>query len=83
MTKFETRNALVRFFSARSLKKLLSYFESDPQIYLIAKFRKKKFLNLVPKMPYLDVFWEEFQNNIAIFDINIVTKVPEFDTKIA
>ena len=34
-------------------------------------------------MPYLDVFWEEFQNNIVIFDINIVTKVPEFDTKIA
>ena len=54
--------------------------------------RKTKYLNLVPKLPYLGIFGLEFENNIDIFEMSKLilfqlqslakkTKMPKFGTK--
>ena len=41
LTKFATKNALIGYFWARLLKKLLSHLKEQPQIFQIGNFRKK------------------------------------------
>ena len=54
--------------------------------------RKTKYLNLVPKMPYLGIFGLEFENSIDTFEMSKIiffqlqslvkkTKMPKFGTK--
>ena len=72
MLKLGTKNALFGYFWATILKKILSYLKSAPSILSKWKFcgKKKKCLNLGPKMSYLGIFGLEFEKIIAIFEIS-------------
>ena len=68
MLNFGAESALVSYFCARILKKLLPYLKSAPLKLSNCKIlqKNKKFLNLGPKMPYLGIFWLEFFYKIYI-----------------
>ena len=67
MSKFWTKNGLVRYFWAGTSKKLYPNFNIIKFIQL--KNFGKNSLNLGPKMPYLSIFGIEYENNIVIFEI--------------
>ena len=72
MPKLETKNALFGYFRTRIWKNYPHIWIQHPRIYLTAKFRQKKFLNLGPKMSYLGTFELEFEKTVVIFEINIL-----------
>ena len=62
MSWFGSKNALFRYFEARTWKIYCHVWNQHPRICLIAKSckKKKKFLILGPKMPYLGILKLEF-----------------------
>ena len=71
---FLTKNALFGYFWARVLNETIVIFEfcTLKFVYLENFTKKQNCLNLGPKMPDLGIFGLEFENNIAIFEINTV-----------
>ena len=63
--KFGSKIALFETFSARILKNIIIFEISTHEFVKLQNFKKKsKCVNLGPKMPYLDIFVLEFENNI-------------------
>ena len=83
MPKFGTKNALLRYLWAKMLKTCCHILNQHLQICLITKFyqKKKKSLNLGPKMPYLGIFEQEFFKSIVIFEISTLAKFYENKNK--
>ena len=71
--KFNTENALCRYFRARIRKSHCQIWHQRPKICLIAKFGAKS-LNLGPKVSNFHIFGLEFEHIIAMFQI----RKPEF-----
>ena len=59
-------------FFRLALKKLLSHLKSAPSNFSNCQnfVKKLKCLNLGPKLPYLNIFGLDFENNIVIFEIS-------------
>ena len=71
LLKFGTKNVEFRYFRAGVWKYYYNNWNQCSRIFLIEKFGAKiKSLNLGPKMLYLGVFELDFENDVAIFEIN-------------
>ena len=68
--KFETKKSLFRYFWARILKNIWNQHLQISVIVRLCEKKKKKRINLGPKMSDLDIFGLEFENNIVIFEIS-------------
>ena len=72
MPKFGTKNAVFGYFWARIYKGIIVIFEINTLKFVnLQNFTKKrKCLNLGPKIHYFGIFGLEFENNIVIFEIS-------------
>ena len=77
MSKFKTKNVLVRYIWAIISKNLISYFKSAtsnlPYCKILQKTKqnkKQKRLNFGPKTPDLGISALQFESDIVIFEIS-------------
>ena len=86
MPKCGTKNALVGYFGAKTLKCYCHIWNQHLRISVTAKFCKKKCLNLGSKMPYMGIFdpkcliWvflgKKLRKTIVIFEISSLKSFP-------
>ena len=61
------QECLIWVFLGKNKKNYCHIWNQHTWICLIAKYR----INLAQKVPYFDIFWRKFENDIVIFEISV------------